>query len=121
LTLLRKNRDLKIEYAPGLQGQELNSAIDDASGLIIRTETKITKDLLSHAEKLKVICRAGIGIDHIDLSACKEKHIVVMNTPGANRVSTAEHTHGSLAFRCLARDVGSKNNSLFFKKKISCL
>jgi len=91
LAYLRKGRGLFVDYKPGLTGADLSQSIRDANALIIRTETKVTRELLSNAQKLEVICRSGIGIDNIDMGACSEKQIVVMNTPSANRVSTAEH------------------------------
>jgi D-3-phosphoglycerate dehydrogenase len=94
LMLLKKYDKFKIQYTPDLKGKELLSAIKDIQGLIIRTETAVTRDLLKYAPELKVICRSGIGVDHIDFKACEEKNIIVMNTPEGNRWSVVEMTIG---------------------------
>lgn len=85
-------------------------AIIDADALLIRTATRITPELLSRADKLRVIGRAGVGIDNVDLGAATRKGIVVMNTPGGNSVSVAEHTFAFLT--CLARHILPANASL---------
>ena len=94
LELLKSNSQFQVSYLPGLSSSELEVAIASAHGLIVRTETLVTEALLKKAPHLKVICRAGIGTDNIDVVACVGRGIVVMNTPAANRISTAEHTFG---------------------------
>jgi len=71
---------------------ELFKEIKDADGLIVRSGTKVTEELIAAAEKLKVIGRAGSGLDNVDTPAATRRGIVVMNTPGGNTVTTAEHT-----------------------------
>ena len=71
---------------------ELLKEIKDADGLIVRSGTKVTEELLAAAEKLKVVGRAGSGLDNVDTPAATRRGIVVMNTPGGNTVTTAEHT-----------------------------
>lgn len=71
---------------------ELFKEIKDADGLIVRSGTKVTAELIAAAEKLKVIGRAGSGLDNVDTPAATRRGIVVMNTPGGNTVTTAEHT-----------------------------
>jgi D-3-phosphoglycerate dehydrogenase len=88
--ILKSSENFKVFYKPGLKGPELFKKLKFVNALIIRTETKITEELLSHAPVLKIICRAGIGLDHIDLNACKARGIKVANTPAGNRISTAE-------------------------------
>jgi D-3-phosphoglycerate dehydrogenase len=105
LHTLKKTRRFKITYAPHIKGSELLNKIRTAHGLIIRTETAITKELLSHSPNLKLICRAGIGVDHIDLQACKTKNIIVVNTPAGNRNSTAEFAVGLIL--ALARNISA--------------
>lgn len=71
---------------------ELFKEIKDADGLIVRSGTKVTEELLAAAEKLKIVGRAGSGLDNVDTPAATKRGIVVMNTPGGNTVTTAEHT-----------------------------
>jgi D-3-phosphoglycerate dehydrogenase len=75
-----------------LPKEELLKEVKDADGLIVRSGTKVTAELIAVAEKLKVIGRAGSGLDNIDTPAATRRGIVVMNTPGGNTVTTAEHT-----------------------------
>lgn len=71
---------------------ELLKEIKDADGLIVRSGTKVTAELIAAAEKLKIVGRAGSGLDNVDTPAATKRGIVVMNTPGGNTVTTAEHT-----------------------------
>ena len=71
---------------------ELPAAIADADGLVVRSATKVTSALLEKAEKLRVIGRAGVGVDNVDVEAATRRGVLVMNTPGGNAVSVAEHT-----------------------------
>jgi len=72
--------------------KELKDKISEYDGLIIRSATKVTKEIIENAKNLKIIGRAGAGVDNIDLVSAKEKKIIVMNTPGGNTNATAEHT-----------------------------
>lgn len=79
--------------APGKLSQDaLIAQVPSANALIIRSGVQITPDVLAAAPALKAIARAGVGVDNIDLEACTEHGVIVMNTPGGNTVSTAEHT-----------------------------
>ncbi|MBV9442381.1 MAG: phosphoglycerate dehydrogenase, partial [Acidobacteriaceae bacterium] len=69
-----------------------SSHLADCDALLVRSAVKVTKDVLSQAQKLKVIGRAGVGVDNVDLSAATDAGVLVMNTPGGNAVSVAEHT-----------------------------
>lgn len=91
LAVFQGAANVEVAYRPGIKGEELLSAIVQADALIVRSETKVTTDLLAAAGKLKVIGRAGAGVDNIDLPAASRRGIVVMNTPGGNTVATAEH------------------------------
>jgi D-3-phosphoglycerate dehydrogenase len=73
--------------------QDLKS-LNVAEGLLIRTETQVTLEFLKSAPKLRIVVRAGVGLDNVDLKACQDRGIEVRNTPGANSVSAAEHTLG---------------------------
>ena len=70
---------------------ELKALLEDVDGIIIRSGTKITADVLPDGDRLKVIGRAGMGVDNVDVEAASRKGIVVMNTPGGNSTTTAEH------------------------------
>lgn len=82
-----------VTTAEQLNGK-LNSALETADALIVRSAVQVDDSLLQHAQKLRVIGRAGVGVDNIDLDAATRKGIAVMNTPGANAVAVAEHTLG---------------------------
>ncbi|MCE2517693.1 MAG: phosphoglycerate dehydrogenase [Alphaproteobacteria bacterium] len=88
-----KDRGIEVDYRPGLDADELLSVLGDYDGLAIRSATKVTKEVLDHIAggKLKVVGRAGIGVDNIDIAAATHHGIVVMNTPHGNAVTTAEH------------------------------
>lgn len=83
---------IHVDVKVGLPPEELKAIIKDYDGLVIRSATKVTKELLSEASRLKVIGRAGIGLDNVDIPTATKLGIVVMNTPGGNVVTTAEHT-----------------------------
>jgi D-3-phosphoglycerate dehydrogenase len=91
LQILKSAPGLEVDVKTGLKPDELKKIMGDYEGLIIRSSTKVTADLLSTANKLKIIGRAGIGVDNIDTVAASKKGIIVENTPGGNVVTTAEH------------------------------
>ena len=82
----------EVDYEPALSAEKLEAVIHDYDALMIRSSSKITKTLLSEAVKLKVIGRAGVGVDNIDIEAATDKGIVVINSPDGNTVAAAEHT-----------------------------
>ncbi|MCP4231379.1 MAG: phosphoglycerate dehydrogenase, partial [bacterium] len=82
---------LEVDIDTGLTPDELKAKIKDYSGLVIRSATKVTKEILDAAENLKVIGRAGTGVDNVDTQYASQKGVIVMNTPGGNTVTTAEH------------------------------
>ncbi len=84
--------DVHYEMKLGLSAEELKGIIPEYDALIIRSGTQVTADLLAAAANLKVVGRAGIGVDNIDIQAATWRGIIVMNTPGANSVATAEQT-----------------------------
>ncbi len=88
-----KDRGVEVEFQPGLgkDKEKLASIIGDFDGLAIRSDTKVTADILEKATKLKVIGRAGIGVDNVDIPAATAKGVIVMNTPFGNSITTAEH------------------------------
>ncbi|MET0481386.1 MAG: phosphoglycerate dehydrogenase [Aestuariivirgaceae bacterium] len=89
-----RDRGLAVDYEPelGADKDALLARIGDYDGLAIRSTTKVTDKLLSRAERLKVVGRAGIGIDNVELAAATSRGVVVMNTPFGNAITTAEHT-----------------------------
>lgn len=89
---LLKEAGLEVDYRPGLKGLELREALRQADGMIVRSGTRVTSELLEDPGRLRAIVRAGVGVDNIDVAAATRRGIVVMNTPGGNTVSTAEHT-----------------------------
>lgn len=89
--LFRQTNGIEVDVKTGLSPDELKEIIGDYDGLVIRSATKVTKDLLSKAKNLKVIGRAGIGLDNVDIPAATKLGVVVMNTPTGNVVTTAEH------------------------------
>jgi D-3-phosphoglycerate dehydrogenase / 2-oxoglutarate reductase len=88
-----KDRGVEVDYQPdlGKDKDKLLSVIGDYDGLAIRSATKVTEKLLGNASKLRVIGRAGIGVDNVDVPAATQRGIIVMNTPFGNSITTAEH------------------------------
>ena len=99
-----------LEKKTGLAPDALREAISDCDALIVRSETKVTAELMDGAKKLRVIGRAGVGVDNIDVAAATGRGIVVMNAPDGNTITTAEHTIALLV--ALARSVAQANQSL---------
>jgi len=94
-----KKAGLEVEFRSKTSAEEIEKMIGDYDALIIRSATKVTAALLEKAVKLKVVGRAGSGLDNVDIPAANKKGVVVMNTPGGNTVTTAEHTLGMI-FAC---------------------
>lgn len=88
---LRACPEIDVEEAAGLKPKELREKIKPFHGLIVRSGSTVTADVIEAADNLKVIGRAGIGVDNIDVEAATKKGIVVLNTPAGNNVTTAEH------------------------------
>ncbi len=91
LAALTSNPDLSVDYAPGLKEDALAAKIPGFDALVVRSGSKVTAKVILAGDKLKVIGRAGIGVDNVDVSAASKRGIVVMNTPTGNAVTTAEH------------------------------
>ncbi len=109
LEILRQ-AGLEVIYKPGLSPEELKQEISEVEGLIIRSGTKVTKEIIASAKKLKVIGRAGTGLDNVDIPSANERGIVVMNVPGGNTLSAAEHTLALLF--AMARKIPQANASV---------
>jgi D-3-phosphoglycerate dehydrogenase len=86
-----RERGVDADVKPGLDKEELAKIIGDYNGLAIRSATKVTAKLLERATRLKVVGRAGIGVDNVDIPAATARGIIVMNTPFGNSITTAEH------------------------------
>ncbi|MBI1983244.1 MAG: phosphoglycerate dehydrogenase [Acidobacteria bacterium] len=92
LEVLRGEKSFEVVFLPEKTPASVVDEIRDAEALVVRSATKVTAALLERAERLRVIGRAGVGVDNVDLDAATKKGVVVMNTPGGNAVSVAEHT-----------------------------
>jgi D-3-phosphoglycerate dehydrogenase len=101
---------IEVTFNTKLTPEELKSVIGEYDGLIVRSATKVRGEILDAAAKLKVIGRAGAGTDNIDVKTATEKGIVVMNTPGGNTVSTAEHAFSLMM--ALARNIPQADRSV---------
>jgi D-3-phosphoglycerate dehydrogenase len=94
-----KKAGLEVDARSKTSVEEIEKIINEYDGLIIRSATKVTAGLLEKAVKLKVVGRAGSGLDNVEIPAATKKGVVVMNTPGGNTITTAEHTIGMI-FAC---------------------
>ena len=110
LEVLENEKGLTYDVKTGLAPDELKKIIKDYDAIIIRSGTKLTKDILECVDKMKVIGRAGVGIDNVDLATASKKGIIVMNTPGGNTVSTCEHTIAMIL--ALSRNIPQADSGL---------
>ncbi|MEM7433970.1 MAG: phosphoglycerate dehydrogenase [Myxococcota bacterium] len=119
LDVLREAPGVELEFRPGMSEDELCDVIAEYDGLIIRSGTKVTPRVVEAADKLRVIGRAGIGVDNVDIPAASRRGIVVMNTPTGNSVTTAEHALALLASlaRRIPQAVGSMRGGKWEKSK----
>lgn len=109
LDILKANKEFKVDVKTGMKPDELKSVIKDYDALIVRSSTKATADIIN-ASNLKVIGRAGVGLDNIDLKAATSKGIIVMNSPSGNTISTAEHTMSMML--ALSRNIAAADKSI---------
>jgi D-3-phosphoglycerate dehydrogenase len=110
IEMLEAEEGIAVDVRTGLAPAELVAAIGDYDGLIIRSATQVTDDVLSAGNRLKVVGRAGIGLDNVDVAAATRHGVVVMNTPDGNVITTAEHAIAMLM--ALARNVPQGTTSL---------
>src|SRR5438067_152878 len=87
---------LEVSVQTKLAPAKLVEIIPEFAGLIVRSETKVTADVLNAAKKLRVVGRAGVGVDNVDVETATRRGVVVLNAPGGNTVSTAEHAFSLL-------------------------
>ena len=120
IRMFEEEEGIEVDVNTGLPPEELKGIIGDYEGLVIRSATKVTEDLLQAATKLKVIGRAGIGLDNVDIPAATKRGVVVMNTPGGNVITTAEHTIAMMMSltRNIPTGTASLKNGKWEKKKL---
>jgi D-3-phosphoglycerate dehydrogenase len=102
-----KNRGIEVDLIVGMKPAELIACIGEYDGLAVRSATKVTPEVLAAATNLKVVGRAGIGVDNINIDAASANGVVVMNTPYGNAITTAEHAIGMMF--ALARQIPLAN------------
>ena len=105
-----QHEGFSVDNRPGLPAKELMECIGDYDGLVVRSSTKVTADVIGRAHAMKVIGRAGTGVDNIDAQAATRRGILVMNTPGGNTISAAEHAVSMML--ALARNIPQAHASL---------
>ncbi len=107
-------KDVDVDIATGLEPSELTKRIGDYEALIVRSETQVTRDVINAGKRLKIIGRAGVGVDNIDVNAATERGIIVVNAPEGNTISAAEHTIAMMM--AISRNIPQANASLKSKK-----
>lgn len=107
--ILKKN-NFKVDEVSKLSEEELAKKIKGYDALVVRSGTTVTKKIIDAADKLKVIGRAGVGLDNVDVAAASKKGIIVMNAPAGNTISTAEHAFSLML--SLSRNIPQANSSL---------
>ena len=110
LKLLQEDSRVQLDVRVGLEKAELHQVIGDYDAIITRSGTQVDEELLKHAKKLKMVARAGVGIDNVDVPAASERGIIVVNAPFGNTNSAAEHSMAILLAMC--RNVPVANDSL---------
>ena len=108
--LLQSQSGIEVDVKTGMDPGELLQVVESYDGLVVRSETKVTADVIKHAAKLRVIARAGIGVDNIDLAAATGAGIAVVNAPTGNTVAAAEHTMALML--ALSRNIANANQSM---------
>ena len=118
-----KNNKIEVDTIIDLKPSELKKIIHNYDGLVVRSATKATDEIISSAHKLKIIGRAGAGVDNIDLVSAKKNNVIVMNTPGGNTNATAEHTLSLLMslYRNIPQANEGTHKGLWEKKKFKGL
>jgi D-3-phosphoglycerate dehydrogenase len=100
LEILRAAQDVELDYRPGLKGDALLAAVAESDALITRSGTAVTPELVNAGTRLRIIGRAGVGLDNVDVDACTRRGILVINAPTANIMSATEHTMAMLLALC---------------------
>ncbi|MCK4379244.1 MAG: phosphoglycerate dehydrogenase, partial [Deltaproteobacteria bacterium] len=110
LEVFKQFPELEVDVKVGMSPEELAEVIGQYDGLAIRSATKVTSEIIAAADKLKVVGRAGIGVDNVDIEAATKRGIVVMNTPKGNTITTAEHTLSMML--ALSRNIPQATQSM---------
>src|SRR5213082_322086 len=111
---LSRDNALEVSVKTSLSEADLVKIIPDFSAIVVRSQTKVTGAILNAAKQLRVVGRAGVGVDNVDVETATRRGVVVLNAPGGNTVSTAEHTFSLLL--CVARKIPQADASLREKK-----
>jgi D-3-phosphoglycerate dehydrogenase len=114
IEVLRQQKDTQVDVKLKLKQEEIIPIIGEYDALVVRSETKVTAPIIEAAKKLKVIGRAGVGVDNVDIPSASKKGIIVMNTPDGNTISTAEHTMAMMM--ALSRNIPAADASMKQKK-----
>src|ERR1700739_980200 len=101
---------LEVSVQTKLSGEKIHGTIPASSALVVRSETKVTAEILKAGTNLRVIGRAGVGVDNVDVEAATRRGVIVLNAPGGNTVSTAEHAFSLLL--CVARKIPQAHASV---------
>ncbi len=120
IEMFQKEKNIDVDVKTGLTPDELKDIIPEYDALVIRSATKVTEELLDAAVNLKVVGRAGIGLDNVDITAATKRGVVVMNTPGGNVITTAEHAIAMILSltRNIPAGTASLKQGLWDKKKL---
>lgn len=106
-----KSAGFEVVHKPEISQEDIAREISEYDALIIRSRTTVTAEILKNSSRLKVVGRAGVGLDNVDVATATERGVIVMNTPGGNTVSTAEHTMAMLT--SLARSIPQAARSMY--------
>ena len=101
----------QVDQKVGLSPDQLKNIIDEYDGLMIRSGTQVTSDVISEAKKLRIIGRAGVGVDNVDVPTATRKGVLVVNSPGGNTIAAAEHALAMML--ALSRNIPQANASMF--------
>src|SRR3990167_6827647 len=112
--ILKKESGIEVDVKTGMTKEELIKVIPEYEGMLVRSATKVTADVIQAGTRLKVIGRAGIGIDNVDVEAASKRGIIVMNAPDGNVITTAEHAMALML--SMARNIPQANASVKNKK-----
>jgi len=110
LDILQGQGGFSVDVKPKLPPAELKKIIKDYDALVVRSGTKVTQDILSAAKKLRIVGRAGVGIDNVDVAYASRLGVIVMNAPAGNTISTAEHTMSMIL--SMSRNIPAANQSM---------
>ncbi|MDD5449119.1 MAG: phosphoglycerate dehydrogenase [Candidatus Omnitrophica bacterium] len=110
LKILESEKELKVDVKSKLTPEQLKETIKGYDAIIVRSATKVTKEVIEASDKLRVIGRAGVGLDNVDVEAASKKGIIVLNAPAGNTISTAEHTIAMIL--SLSRNIPKADRSI---------